>query len=79
MEAWGGIGGLGLGLSLIWTEGKKRAVKNLTGWILKWFCERPAQQVRLDHIKGKIQVGAQCDLCIFDPNSSFEVNKLYLF
>ncbi|KAG0142519.1 hypothetical protein CROQUDRAFT_67107 [Cronartium quercuum f. sp. fusiforme G11] len=73
MEAWGGIGGLGLGISLIWTEGKKRDIKNLPGWILKWFCERPAEQVKLDHLKGKIQVGAECDLCIFDPNFSFEV------
>lgn len=74
MEAWGGIGGLGLGISLIWTEGQRRKIENLPGWILKWFCERPAKQVKIDHLKGKIEVGAECDLCVFDPNSSFEVD-----
>ncbi|KAH9815486.1 hypothetical protein DFH28DRAFT_968085 [Melampsora americana] len=73
MEAWGGIGGLGLGISLIWTEGQRRKIKDLPGWILKWFCERPAKQVKIDHLKGKIEVGAECDLCVFDPNSNFEV------
>ncbi|MBW0467614.1 hypothetical protein O181_007329 [Austropuccinia psidii MF-1] len=73
MEAWGGIGGLGLGLSLIWTEGKQRQVKNLEGWVLKWLCERPARKVKLGHLKGRISVGSQCDFCIFNPYEFFEV------
>jgi len=78
MKAWGGISGLGLGLSLIWNEGKKRKIKNLESWILSWFCERPARFIGLDHLKGHIRVGAQCDLCIFDPNQSFQVTKATL-
>lgn len=75
MEAWGGIGGLGLGLSLIWNEGSNRKIANLESWILQWFCERPARFVKLDTLKGFLKIGHQCDLCIFDPNLSFQVTK----
>ncbi|POV98776.1 hypothetical protein PSHT_13866, partial [Puccinia striiformis] len=60
MEAWGGIGGLGLGLSLLWTEGRARALSNLEGRLLKWLCE-------LCSLKGSLAPRYQCDLCIFTP------------
>ncbi|KAA1108639.1 hypothetical protein PGT21_019851 [Puccinia graminis f. sp. tritici] len=75
MDAWGGIGGLGLGLSLLWTEGRKRAVSHLEGRLLKWLCERPASFASLDGHKGSLAPGYQCDLCIFDPNLAFQVTK----
>jgi allantoinase len=73
MDAWGGIGGLGLGLSLLWTEGRKRKVSHLEGRLLKWLCERPASFARLDGLKGSLAPGYQCDLCIFDPSLAFQV------
>jgi hypothetical protein len=36
MHAWGGIGGLGLGLSLLYTEASKRGVDNVLGKIALW-------------------------------------------
>ncbi|KAI9613579.1 hypothetical protein H4Q26_010188 [Puccinia striiformis f. sp. tritici PST-130] len=75
MEAWGGIGGLGLGLSLLWTEGRARALSNLEGRLLKWLCERPASFAGMGSLKGSLAPGYQCDLCIFDPNLAFQVSK----
>ncbi|KAI7959457.1 hypothetical protein MJO28_003248, partial [Puccinia striiformis f. sp. tritici] len=75
MEAWGGIGGLGLGLSLLWTEGRSRALSNLEGRLLKWLCERPASFAGMGSLKGSLAPGYQCDLCIFDPDLAFQVTK----
>lgn len=71
MGAWGGIGGLGLGLSLLWTEAKKRGVEMAR--VLEWVCERPAKQVGLEGRKGAIVVGADADLVVFDPEETFTV------
>lgn len=75
MDAWGGIGGLGLGLSLLWTEGRARALPQLEGRLLQWLCEHPAAFARLDDRKGFLAPGFQCDLCIFDPSRAFQVTK----
>jgi len=75
MEAWGGIGGLGLALSLLWTEGHARAVPHLAGRLLKWLCERPAAFAGLHTFKGSLAIGFQCDLCIFRPDLTFQVGE----
>ncbi|BGP16186.1 hypothetical protein JCM10213_001402 [Rhodosporidiobolus nylandii] len=73
MTSWGGIGGLGLGLSLLWTEAKKRGVGMER--VLQWVSERPAKQVGLEGRKGGIKEGADADFVVFDPELSFTVNK----
>ncbi|GAA5963192.1 hypothetical protein JCM21900_002550 [Sporobolomyces salmonicolor] len=73
MTAWGGIGGLGLGLSLMWTEARKRGIGMRR--VLEWVSERPARQVGLEGSKGGIRVGADADFVVFDPEASFTVNK----
>ncbi|KDE08395.1 allantoinase [Microbotryum lychnidis-dioicae p1A1 Lamole] len=73
MKAWGGIGGLGLGLSLLVTEGKRRGVGMEK--VLEWVCEKPARQVGLERSKGRIQVGGDADFVVFDPRMKFTVNK----
>ncbi|KAK4703012.1 allantoinase, partial [Phenoliferia sp. Uapishka_3] len=73
MKAWGGIGGLGLGLSLLWTEANKRGVG--MSRVLEWVAEKPARQVRLEESKGSLKVGADADFVVFDPSIIFTVNK----
>lgn len=71
MKAWGGIGGLGLGLSLLWTEASKRGVPMEK--VLEWVASKPAKQVGLERQKGTIQEGGDADFVIFDAHKTFQV------
>ena len=70
MKAWGGIGGLGLGLSLLWTEGQKRGVT--FSKIVQWLSKNPARHAGLTS-KGGIEVGKDADFVIFDPDAKYTV------
>ena len=69
--AWGGIATIGLGLSVLWTEGMKRGVKLQD--LIKWMAVGTSKQVGLYGRKGVIQVGADADLCIWSPEETFTV------
>jgi allantoinase len=68
--AWGGIAGLQVGLSAVWTEARRRGI-GLSD-VVRWMAERPADLVGLPR-KGRITVGADADLCVFAPNAEFTV------
>ncbi|KAK7053281.1 Allantoinase [Paramarasmius palmivorus] len=72
MGAWGGISSVGLGLSLLWTEGRKRGVG--ISDISKWTSLNTARHAGLDNIKGKLAVGYDADMVIWDPEAEFEVS-----
>ncbi len=76
MGAWGGISTLGLGLSLLWTEGRKRNIG--IGQILDWTSTKSAKHAALDDRKGKLQVGYDGDFIVWDPEAQFEVISLSL-
>ena len=76
MEAWGGISTLGLGLSLLWTEGKKRGIS--LAEIVKWTSVNTARHAGLADSKGAIGEGFDADFAIFDPAASFEVSDALL-
>ena len=71
MSAWGGISTLGLGLSLLWTEACKRGVG--IDRLVDWLCVKTAKHAGLDNRKGKIQVGYDADLIIWDPDAEIKV------
>jgi len=73
MGAWGGISTLGLGLSLLWTEARKRNVP--IGTILQWTSQKTASHAGLDDRKGKIVAGYDADLIIWDPDAEYIVTK----
>ncbi|KAF4620788.1 hypothetical protein D9613_000700 [Agrocybe pediades] len=73
MAAWGGISTLGLGLSLLWTEGKKRGV-NLSQ-VVNWTSKQPAIHAGLENSKGQLQIAYDGDFVLWDPEAEFEVTK----
>lgn len=73
LKAWGGIGGLGLGVSLLYTECRKRNISICK--LVEWMSSKPAKWIGLEEQKGGLQVGADADLVIFDTNNSFEVSE----
>ncbi|THH05803.1 hypothetical protein EW145_g4529 [Phellinidium pouzarii] len=77
MKAWGGISTLGLGLSLLWTEGRKRGVG--IGDIVRWTSEVTARHASVDDRKGAIKVGWDADFVIWDPEAEVKVTKDNLY
>ena len=73
--AWGGIAGLQLGLPAIWTQARQRGfgLADVVGWL----ATGPADLVGLG-AKGRIEVGADADFCVFAPDEAFvvDVHKL---
>lgn len=73
MSAWGGIGSVGLGLSILWTEGRAKGVD--ATHIVRWCCKNTAKQVGLEHCKGDLAVGLDADIAVFDDEAEFVVQK----
>lgn len=69
--AWGGVSSVGLGLSILWTEGEKRGITAED--IAKWCCMNTARQVGLERQKGDLRVGFDGDVAVFDDEATFEV------
>lgn len=72
MNAWGGISTLGLGLSLLWTEGRKRGVT--IGQIIQWTSVKTAEHAGLAATKGQLKVGHDADLIIWDSEAEYTVS-----
>lgn len=76
MSAWGGISTLGLGLSLLWTEGVKRGIG--IGEIIEWTSKKTAEHAGLGHLKGQLKVGLDGDFIIWDPDAELPVRSSFL-
>ncbi|KAF8537421.1 hypothetical protein BDD12DRAFT_226524 [Trichophaea hybrida] len=70
-QAWGGVSTVGLGLSVLWTEGSQRNVDLPT--MAEWISWNTAKQVGLLGTKGAIAEGYDADICVFDPEAEFTV------
>ncbi len=69
--AWGGISSLQLGLSLIWTEARRRGIG--LDRVVEWMAARPAALAQLG-TKGKLSLGYDADFCVFAPDQAFVVD-----
>lgn len=64
--AWGGIASLQLGLSVTWTEARRRGHSLVD--VARWCAERPAELAGLARKKGRIAPGHDADLVWFEPD-----------
>jgi len=74
--AWGGIAGLSVALSVMWTEAQKRGF-SLTD-IARWMAEGPARLAGCAPKKGRIAAGSDADFVVFEPETEFVVTKDHL-
>ncbi len=68
VAAWGGVAGLQLALSVVWTEAASRghSLRDL----VRWMCEGPARLAGFTGKKGKLAAGHDADLVIFDDQAT---------
>ena len=69
--AWGGIASVQLGLSLVWTEARRRGLS--LDQVIDWMATRPADRLRL-RSKGRIALGYDADLAIFAPDDAYVID-----
>jgi allantoinase len=70
-KAWGGISSLQLRLPVMWTAARSRSytISQLTNWL----CTAPARLVGLSDRKGKLAVGYDADIVVWNPEQEFLV------
>ncbi|KAI0380539.1 hypothetical protein F5Y04DRAFT_257603 [Hypomontagnella monticulosa] len=78
--AWGGISSVGLGLPILYTSAKKRALAGSKSTpsvldIVRLCCAATAKQVGLSHRKGALKVGMDADICVFDDAEEWVLNS----
>jgi allantoinase len=71
MRAWGGIAGLQLGLSVLFTETSRRGIDLAT--MFQWNAVAPAALAGLKERKGKLAKGFDADVVIWNDKQSFVV------
>lgn len=71
-KAWGGISSVSVALAAIWS--KKRAS---ISEIVRWMCEKPADLAGI--AKGRIAVGADADIAVFDADREWTVTEDRLY
>ena len=72
-QSWGGIAGLSVAASVIWTEMSQRSLPLVD--LARWMSAEPAKLAGLQNRKGAIAVGYDADLVIFDPDAKFTLTK----
>ncbi|WP_314412329.1 allantoinase AllB [Streptomyces sp. DSM 40484] len=74
--AWGGISGLQLSLSAVWTEARKRG--HTLEDVVRWMSSRTAELVGLADRKGAIEAGRDADFAVLAPDEMFTVDPAAL-
>jgi allantoinase len=67
-RAWGGIASLQFGLSVVWTEARRKGFT--AAHLAEWMCRQPARLVGLEGKKGAIAPGYDADFVVWDPEDT---------
>ncbi|GHD90868.1 allantoinase AllB [Streptomyces naganishii] len=74
--AWGGISGLQLSLSAVWTEARRRG--HGLDDVVRWMSAHTARLVGLDARKGAVAPGRDADFAVLAPEETFTVDPAAL-
>ncbi|MGC2401645.1 MAG: allantoinase AllB [Acidobacteriaceae bacterium] len=76
-QAWGGIAGLSVAISVVWTEMRQRdlSLEDLA----RCMSAQPAKLAGLEKRKGAVAAGYDADLVVFDPDAEFIVTAADLY
>ena len=77
LSAWGGIASLQVGLPVVWTGAHEREIP--LAHIARWMSDGPAQLAGLSQWKGRIALGHDADLIVFDPDAIAAVDAQALY
>jgi allantoinase len=75
-RAWGGIASLQVALPAVWTEALRRGIS--IDAVATWMARRPAELLGIANTKGTIAAGYDADLVVFNPESTFVVDRALL-
>ncbi|XP_044732401.1 allantoinase, mitochondrial-like [Chrysoperla carnea] len=73
MKAWGGIASVQFGLSLFWTEARKRGLNLLD--VSHFLCKGPSKLIGLESKKGQLKEGLDADFVVWNQNETFVVKQ----
>lgn len=77
--SWGGISSVGLGLPILWTSAHNQTAPQKPALsiidVVRLCCVNTTKQVGLEHLKGALKEGLDADICVFDDEGSFVVEK----
>jgi allantoinase len=76
LTAWGGIASMQLGLSALWSGGRRRGMS--LEQIARWMAEGPARLAGLFPRKGTLAPGSDADMVIWDPDAEWCVDQARL-
>jgi allantoinase len=76
VQAWGGIASLQLGLPIVWTGTRTRGLA--IDRLAEWMSAAPARLAGLDRTKGRIAIGCDADLVIWDPDAEIRIDAAAL-
>lgn len=72
-DSWGGISGIQFTLPALWTASQKQGLSLLR--LSELLCAAPAKFIGYENRKGKLAVGFDADICVWQPEKTFIVSQ----